>query len=377
MLQYRELAVAPTLESASRPLELAVIIPTLNKSTNIEQLLGRLRATLRAFVWEVVFVDDNSSDGTADLIRSIGLADPRVRVLQRIGRRGLSSAVVEGMLATSAPVLAVIDADMQHDERIMPQLVGAVASGDYDLAIGSRYILGGGFGAWDSSRISISNFATRLAHAVLKTPLSDPMSGFFAISRQAFMASLPKLSAIGFKILIDLAASSPKQLRVLEVPYHFRNRVAGESKLDATVAWEYLMLLLDKLIGHILPVRFVLFALVGGFGLGVHLTVLGLALNLAGASFAIAQTLATVTAMTFNFGLNNVLTYRDKRLKGTKFFLGLLSFYAVCSIGAAANVGVGVYVYQEKIPWMVAGIAGALVGAVWNYAVSSVFTWRK
>ena len=164
---------------------------------------------------------------------------------------------------------------------------------------------------------------------------------------------------------------------MLEVPYHFRNRVAGESKLDATVAWEYLMLLLDKLIGHILPVRFVLFALVGGFGLGVHLTVLGLALNLAGASFAIAQTLATVTAMTFNFGLNNVLTYRDKRLKGTKFFLGLLSFYAVCSIGAAANVGVGVYVYQEKIPWMVAGIAGALVGAVWNYAVSSVFTWRK
>ena len=377
MLQYRELAFTPTLEGVTRPLELAVIVPTFNESGNVEQLLERLRTALRAFSWEVIFVDDNSQDGTADLIRSIGLTDPRVRVLHRIGRRGLSSAVAEGMLATSAPTLAVIDADMQHDERILPQLVGAVASGDYDLAVGSRYIQGGGFGSWDSSRVSISSFATRLAHTVLKTPISDPMSGFFAISRAAFMAALPKLSTIGFKILVDLAASSPAPLRVREVPYHFRNRVAGESKLDATVAWEYLMLLLDKLVGHILPVRFLLFALVGGLGLGVHLTVLGLALKLAGASFAIAQTLATGTAMTFNFALNNVLTYRDKRLKGAKFFFGLLSFYVVCSVGAAANVGIGVYVYQEKFPWILAGVAGAVVGAVWNYAVSSVFTWRK
>lgn len=375
MLQYREADFFSGVAPDCRPLELAVIIPTLNESANIVPLLERLRATLANFVWEAIFVDDNSCDGTADLIRSIGLTDPRVRVVQRVGRRGLSSAVIEGMLATSAPTLAVIDADMQHDERILPQLVNAVHNGDCDLAVGSRYVEGGGMGTWDSSRVSISRVATRLAHVVLKTPLSDPMSGFFAVSRQTFMAALPKLSAIGFKILVDITASSPTALRVREVPYEFRTRVAGESKLDATVAWEYLMLLLDKLVGHIVPVRFVLFAAVGGMGLGVHLAVLGLTLT--HTSFTFAQTLATVTAMTFNFALNNILTYRDKRLRGGRFVKGLLSFYAVCSVGAAANVGIGSYVYQEQVPWVLAGVAGAIVGAVWNYAVSSVFTWRK
>ena len=225
------------------PIELAVIIPTFNEAANVRPLLARLERALANVSWEAIFVDDNSGDGTADLVRSIGQTNLRVRVVQRIGRRGLSSAVVEGMLATSAPVLAVIDGDMQHDERILPQMFELVANGERDLAIGSRYVDGGGVGTWSADRQRISRAATRLADLVLKTPVTDPMSGYFVVSRPTFMAALPRLSSIGFKILVDLLASSPAPLRVAEVPYEFRERVAGASKLDGLVAWEYLMLL--------------------------------------------------------------------------------------------------------------------------------------
>jgi dolichol-phosphate mannosyltransferase len=272
--------------------------------------------------------------------------------------------------------MAVIDGDMQHDEAALPAMVAAVADEAYDLAVGSRYTEGGGFGNWTSDRQRISRVATRLAGLVLKTPIGDPMSGFFVIRRTAFDAAMPKLSGLGFKILIDLIASSPRALRTKEVPYEFRTRVAGESKLDSAVASEYLMLLLDKLIGHIVPVRFMMFAAVGTLGLGVHLTVLALMLKWFDQSFTFSQSTAVMMAMTFNFLVNNVLTYRDRRLRGRRLFTGLLSFYAVCLVGAVANVGVGRYIYASDAIWWEAGLAGAVVGAVWNYATSAVVTWR-
>lgn len=358
------------------PLELAVIIPTFNETANIRVLLDKLSTVLAGYSWEAIFVDDNSPDGTSDLIREIGRGTARVRVLQRIGRRGLSSAVVEGMLATSAPVLAVIDADMQHDEAILPALVKAVASGEADLAVGTRYAEGGGFGAWNARRRFISRFATRIGQHIARTRLSDPMSGFFAISREALTGALPRLSGVGFKILLDLAASSKEPLRVTEIPYQFRLREAGESKLGALVVLEYLSLLLDKKIGHIVPLRLISFLAVGSLGLGVHLAVLGGSVQL-GVAFVTAEVLAVFSAMTFNFMLNNVFTYRDRRLKGLKMIAGLFSFYAICLIGALANIGVGTWVNDTDGRWWLAGVAGAVIGAVWNFAVSSVITWRR
>ena len=360
-----------------RALELAVIVPTLNEVDNVRPLLGLLERTLGGIAWEIVFVDDNSSDGTADLVRGIARTDPRVRVVQRVGRRGLSSAVVEGILASAAPTLAVIDADLQHDETILPRLFEAVAHEGCDLAVGSRHVAGGGMGEWAADRVAKSELATRLARIVLKTPLTDPMSGFFVVSRAAFMTALPNLSTIGFKILTDLVASSPRPLKVHEVGYTFRTRRHGESKLDSAVAWEYLMLLLDKMVGHVIPVRFLLFAIVGGMGLLVHLATLGTLNKLVGVRFVAANAAAVMLAMTFNFVVNNVLTYRDRRLQGWRRLRGLLTFYAVCSVGALANVGIGNYVFRMHLMWWVAGVAGAVVGAVWNYTVSSIFTWRK
>jgi dolichol-phosphate mannosyltransferase len=359
-----------------RPLELAVIIPTFNEVANVAPLLERLSLALAGIHWEGIFVDDNSPDGTAEFVRMIGLTDIHVRVVQRIGRRGLSSAVVEGMLSSSAPVLAVIDGDMQHDERVLPQMLEAVRSGSADIAIGTRYLGEGSVSDWASDRQRVSRVATKLGRIILKTPMSDPMSGFFALSRPTLMAAIPKMSSIGFKVLVDIAASLPSAPRIAEIPYTFRSRVAGESKLDALVTAEYLALLADKTIGRFIPLRLLAFLLVGGLGVGVHLSVLGGTMKL-GLSFIEAEIAAVVAAMTFNFFLNNIFTYRDRQLKGWKLAGGLVSFYAICSVGGLANIGIGTWVNAQDGRWWLAGMAGILIGAIWNFAASSFITWRK
>ena len=358
-------------------IDLSVIVPTFRERDNIRPLLEKLSSVLSGLSWEVIFVDDDSGDGTAELVREIAGGDRRVRCMQRIGRRGLSSACIEGMLSSSAKYIAVMDADLQHDESLLPEMYRALATEDLDIIIGSRYVAGGGIGEWDRSRVWVSRFASRLSRMVIKAELSDPMSGFFMLPRAVLHDVVRRLSGIGFKILLDIFASSRRPLRFRELPYTFRTRFAGESKLDTMVAWEYLILLLDKLIGHILPVRFVLFAAVGGLGLVIHLATLYVCLHLLGLNFVMSQTVATVVAMTANYTINNIFTYRDKRLTGMRFSLGLLTFYLVCGIGAVANVGVANFVYGLDKAWWVAGVTGALVGAVWNYAVSSVFIWTK
>jgi dolichol-phosphate mannosyltransferase len=301
-----------------------------------------------------------------------------VRIIRRIGRRGLSSAVVEGILSTSTPYVAVIDADMQHDERLLSQMLFCLRANEADLAVGTRYALDGGVSDWDVRRQTISWVATRLSALVVRANLTDPMSGFFMIRRDAFEASLRQLSQQGYKILVDIVASAPKPLRIREFPYVFRNRQHGQSKLDALVSLEYLMLLLDKLFGRWVPARFILFMAIGGLGVFVHMAVLTVLLKTAGAPFVFGQSSATLVAMTFNFFLNNTLTYRDKRLKGFWPIVGgLFSFYLVCSLGAVSNVGIANFMFSHSYAWWVSGIAGIIVGAVWNYAASSVLTWRK
>ena len=358
------------------PLELTVVIPTLNEAGNVEPLLDKLGVALAGIEWEAIFVDDGSTDGTPDLLTRIAQTDRRVRMVRRIGRRGLSSAVVEGALASTTPIIAVIDADLQHDERILPDLYRAIADDGNELAIGTRYAGNGSTGEWDDQRLRISRFATALASPIMKTRLSDPMSGFFAVRRDVLLEAAPSLSNVGYKILLDLVASSPRELKLAEVGYTFGTRQSGESKLDEMVALEYIELLLDKTIGRFIPVKLVQFGAIGVLGVGVHLALLYMTL-MGGAAFAAAQAAAVIGAMTFNFALNNRFTYRDRQLKGFSWFTGLLSFYAVCSIGAVGNVGIGSLVYEQFHGWWMAGIAGAIVGSVWNYVASGWLTWTR
>jgi dolichol-phosphate mannosyltransferase len=359
------------------PCELAVVIPTFNELGNIEPLLDLLEKALDGVRWEAIFVDDDSPDGTAQFLLALSARNPRVRCLRRVGRRGLSSACVEGMLSSGADCLAVIDADLQHDETLLPEMLHALQHEPFDLVVGTRYMEGGSVSGWDSSRQKISSLATALSQRMLGIQLKDPMSGFFMIRRTAFEGAVYGLSSIGFKILVDLVASSKTPLRVKELPYQFRNRLAGESKLDNRVAWDYLMLLADKTIGRFVPTRLVSFAAIGGFGVLVHLVVLKLALSLMGADFVAGQTIAVTVAMVGNFFLNNALTYRDQQLKGWRILSGLIKFMLACSIGAFANVGVASYIHSGYGHWALSALAGIVVGTVWNYGATAWLVWIK
>nr|WP_246587144.1 glycosyltransferase family 2 protein [Stakelama flava] len=361
-------------------MELAVVIPVFNECANVARLIEGIDAALAGRRWEAIFVDDDSPDGTADAARELGRTDPRVRVIQRIGRRGLSTACIEGMCATAAPLVAVIDGDLQHDETLLPRMADALeADPALDVVIGSRFVAGGSTGEWDRDRVAKSAFATKLARAVLRADLSDPMSGFFMIRSQLVRDLVPRLSGIGFKILLDIMTASPRPLAFSELPYVFRTRAVGESKLDHVVALEYLIALYDRSFGRYVPVRFAMFSAVGAMGAAVHMAVLALLFRLAGVEFLTATIFATVAAMTFNFFLNNALTYRDQRLRGMRQLVdGWVSFCVVCSLGAVANVGVAAFLHDvQNGSWAGSALVGVVVAAVWNFALSSRFTWGR
>lgn len=356
--------------------DLCVVVPTFNERGNIVPLVQELTKVLGDIPWELIVVDDDSSDGTARAVRELGMRRSRVRCLQRIGRRGLSTACIEGMLASSAPYLAVMDGDLQHDPKILPIMLELLKTTDCDIAVGSRYVEGGSTTNWDRNRLLISRIATRLGHHLVPPDLSDPMSGFFMLRRQFFEEVVHKLSGLGFKILLDIFASAHRPVSFREVPFVFRTRQTGLSKLDSQVAWEYLMLLADKLVGRFVPVRFLAFASVGATGILLHLTIVAFLFRVGGTtSFVHAQEIGTVLSMVWNYTLNNLLTYRDRRRHGISWIIGLTSFLAVCSVGALANVGVASYLFNRQSQWIVAAVGGVLVGAVWNFAVSSAYTW--
>ena len=359
------------------PCQLSVVVPTFNERDNVVALYRKLDAALKGIAWEVIYVDDNSPDGTSDVVRKLAAEDPRVRCIRRVGRRGLSGACIEGILASSAPCAAVMDADLQHDETQLPKMLALLESGAAELVVGSRYIEGGSAASFDSQRAGFSKFATSVAKRLLRVEIADPMSGFFMIRRDRFEQLAPELSTQGFKILLDVVATARGTLRTTEIPFTFGSRLHGESKLDSMVALDFLGLVLAKFTNDAVSLRFLLFAMVGGTGLLVHLSTLFIALKVLGWPFPQAQAAGAFVAMTSNFILNNFLTYRDQRLKGFAILGGLLAFYLVCSVGLFANVGVAFSVYDQEPIWWLAGAAGALMGVVWNYAMSGLFVWRK
>ncbi|WP_327796183.1 glycosyltransferase family 2 protein [Acidocella facilis] len=357
------------------PLALTVVVPCYNERANIAPMVAALDQALHGLDWEVVFVDDDSPDGTSAEAKRLAQGDARVRCIRRIGRRGLSSAVIEGALSSAADYVAVIDGDMQHDETRLPLMLDAVRAGA-DMAVGSRHVEGGDSAGLSSPlRVKLSETGIRIAQAVTRTSISDPMSGFFLLRRELFEALAARLTGQGFKILLDLILASPRVLNIAEIPYKFRPRLAGESKLDVLVLAQFAGLLLDKALRGTVPLRFISFALVGIVGVLVNLVVAQIAAA-AGADFGTAQTIGTIIAMVVNFQLNNQLTYRAQRLKRAKAWRGLALFMLVCGLGAIANIGIAKALYAENGHSLFSGAAGAAVGVVWNYAVSATLVWR-
>ena len=334
------------------PPQVSIVVPCYNERDNVRPMVDALADALAGRSWEVVFVDDNSPDGTMDVGRDLAAHDARVRGILRLGRRGLSSAVIEGGLSSSAGIVAVMDGDMQHDGRCLGQRPDAIASGGNDIAIGSRHVEGGRC-PWPDQPLA-ADAGIRVARRVMPVDVSDPMSGFFAIRRTVFTATAPHLCGTGFKLLPDIITSAPVSLRVAEIPFVFRTRAAGESRLDSVVLIQFATMMLDKLCRGHLPV-----------------------LLRCGAAFLVGQVVGTYVSMIVNFWLNNRLTYRDCRLRATALVAGLCLFVLICSIGALANVGVAQLVLSSgPRHWTSASIAGAAIAAVWNYAVSSTLIWK-
>jgi dolichol-phosphate mannosyltransferase len=357
--------------------DLAIVLPTFNESGNVGPIVDRLDRALAGIHYEIIFVDDDSPDGTASVVRSFAQTRDNVRVLERIGRRGLASACIEGILAASAPFVAVMDADLQHDETILPEMFRRIRDESLDLVVASRHIDGGSMGDFPAWRVKLSQFGKRLSLMGAEHALSDPMSGFFMVRFSAFERLAHRLSAIGFKILLDIVLSADPGMRIGEVPYRFRAREHGESKLDVIVGLEYFELLIDKHFGDLVNVRFILFAMVGALGVCVHLLILRALLQLGALSFAKGQAVSTVVVMILNYVLNNSVTYRDRRLRGWAFWGGLISFCLACGLGVAANVAIANEAFLRGVPWVLAALTGLLFSAVWNFGVTSMTTWRQ
>jgi dolichol-phosphate mannosyltransferase len=354
--------------------DLSIIVPTYNERSNIRPLVDAVGKALGPAAWELIFVDDDSPDGTYLEVAAAARDGAPVRCIRRVGRRGLASAVVEGVMSAGAPIVAVMDADMQHDERLLPRMLELMQTTDVDVVVGSRHVEGGGLGEWNAVRRRMSQFATWSSRVLVGESVSDPMSGFFMTRRDVFDAAIYDLSQQGYKILLDLLTSSPRQLNVVEVPYVFRDRRSGESKVETMIVLEYAFLLVEKLSHGLVPPKFILFATVGVMGLAVHLSMLQ-ALKLGGLEFLPAQALATLTAMSFNYVVNNQITYRAERLKGVRFLVGYAIFCLVCSLGALANVSVANLALGHVHSWPLAGLAGALMSSVFNFGVATRFVW--
>ncbi|MBZ9936375.1 glycosyltransferase family 2 protein [Mesorhizobium sp. BR1-1-16] len=376
-MQLDPAATAPSDEYAAP--ELAVIVPSFNERDNIGSLYEKVSSALSGTPFEFIVVDDNSPDGTAEVTKELSRQHANIRCIRRFGRRGLSSACIEGMASTAAPYVAVIDADHQHDERILPEMLAAAKAGA-DIAIGSRFVDDGSVGkGLSSTRLKGSEFATRLASFIVGRDISDPMSGFFLMPRRKFEEVAPFLNRDGFKILLDILATSARHgapLSVREIGYSFRERNAGESKMSSIIVVQFLGLWLSQLTNGRLPMSFLLFAMVGISGLLVHLAVLWLANIVLAVGFVASQIVATLSAMVWNFFLNNTLTYADRKLKGRKMLIGLVEFIAICSVGGIASVSVASNIYASEPQPLVAGVAGALMSAVFNYCVTRAYTWK-
>ncbi|QEE27732.1 glycosyltransferase family 2 protein [Terriglobus albidus] len=369
-----DFAVQLDLQQASNAVELAVILPTYNERANIVEAIRRTQTVLGNMPHEIIVVDDNSPDGTADVVRQLARQDSRIRLIHRIGRRGLSSAVIEGMMASTAPMLAVMDADMQHDESALPRMIEKMHREHLDLVIGTRNAHGGSMGNFARIRVRISQLSAQLSRSVCQCEVSDPMSGFFLVRDDFFRSAAPRLQTGGFKILLDLLASSDRKPRIGEIGYRFRTRMHGQSKLSFYVAVEYLFLIVNKLTGGHLCPRLTLFALTGASGLLVHFAVLAAMYLGLHSSFLTSQAVAAIAAMSTNFAVNNAL--QQSRLRGPRAWTGYLRFLMLCALGAIFSVSYANRLQLSHTPWALAALAGIAIGSVWNYAITQIFTWE-
>ena len=346
--------------------ELSIVVPIVREGD--ASVVERLRGALGDGDWEIVLVDDNAPDEIVSAIHAMSRTDPRMRAIRRVGRNGLTQTCLVAMLASGARCVAMLEPDAL-DEKLLAGMLERLRGGDADLVVATRRRAGG-----SGPRRMVRGVLSAITRRVLSTDMSDPTSGFFMMRRDALETLTPSLSSLGYQVLLDLIATARGRLRVVELAAEGGD-ARGARTSELKLALELLALMMAKFTGDAVSIRFLLFCLVGLSGVGVHLALLDAAL-FATLHFTAAQTVATIGAMVWNFTLNNAVTYGDQRLTGWAYVTGLVRFMIICGIGAVSNVGIASFIYAHDNTWWIAGLGGAVMGAVWNYAVSSVFVWR-
>ena len=358
---------------------LSIVIPTYNEKDNISKILEMLSLALGNVQYEIIFVDDNSPDGTANEVKIYMRKFSNLHLIHRIGRRGLSGAIIEGVFAAKSEIVAVMDCDLQHDESKLLEMMDLFSkSTSLDLVIGSRFTEDGEISdkAFSKIRELGSKVTTLLIKKFMQIKSTDPLSGFFMVKRETFLKYSDNLQTQGFKVLADFLAMSGKFIEIEEVGYKFKNRIAGESKMSLLTVLELFSLVLSQIFKGKISIRFILFCMVGVSGIFVQLLITGFSMLLIN-QFSTSQTVGIFAAMTSNYFLNNYITFQERRLKSLDLVRGLVSFYFICSLGAFANIAVATYVFSLSSNWLISSFLGAVFGAVWNFTLSSIFTWKS
>ena len=357
------------------------ILPTHNEEKNIISLIKEILCFDKKYLIEIIVVDDNSKDRTQSLVREFSKADRKVRLINRVGRYGLSSAIIEGCLNATGEIIAVMDSDGQHEVKSVYESIDYLLKSDNDLIIGSRFAKGSSIEGLSKKRKKGSSFANNFARFTLSKNyyhLSDFMSGCCAFKRNNCIKYLKKIDVSGFKFLYELLSLSKGTLKVAEIPINFQSRKYGYSKLDYPVIWDFFISAFHSLTRRFIPRRAISFGFVGATGILVHLFVVYFLLAITKLNFFQVLPIAGVSAASSNFFINNFLTFRNARLKGVYLISGLMKFLIVSSIPLLANVGLASSFYQYVTPnKFLSQMAGIVVVFIWNYAASSKFVWKE
>lgn len=355
---------------------ISIICPTLNEEKNIAPLYQKV-VNLVKEDWELIFVDDNSSDHTQDEVQKLARLDHRVRLINRIGRKGLASAAAEGFLCAMYNHCVLLDADLQHDINNINTMAAEASLGGFDLVVSSRFKEEQTLGL-SAGRTRMSKTGNRMIDLILHRSLTDPLSGCFLIKKDVYLRLHRELILSGFKILFDiLSCPSGRLLKVAEIPIKFLDRHAGESKLRKSVLLEFMATYVMRAVERFIPLTFIKFSLIGALGILFHYVILSFLLGLHWLDFSGSQLMTSYLVMISNFLLNNQYTFSDKRLYGGQLFLGIIKFMFFCSFGALISLGFAFYLKNIGFAPVIAGVLGTVAGSLWNYVLNVAYTWRS
>ncbi len=385
---------APDASPAALPL-VSVITPTFNEAENLPILVEQLHAALDGIDHEIVVADDDSPDRTWEVAEQLAADDPTITVMRRFHDPGLSAAVLDGMSVARGEMLAVIDADLQHDASILPDMVERIRSGDADVVVGSRSTVGGGYGEWAASRRLVSWIATLIARLLLRVPVSDPMSGYFVVSRRAYEQTAPQINPRGFKILLEFVGRN-HDLRVDEVGYEFANRVHGETKLNRSVIRSYLLGVAELRVGRQINPALLLYVLVGIVGLVVNSVAFWVAewigfpmidtgLNDEIDPIATSFIFSVQLSILVLFVLNNEFTFWELRFRGWARLPALVVYEAMSLVGMGVHIAVFTFLQESGFllsflggaTRVVHNLMGAVVALVINWYLNTTYLWRR